>query len=375
MFERTIETSATPHVTVNECLGNLVVRGEAERSIILLLADSDDDVLWAGDGESLTLTLPADGTLTCPPATTLSIKSVLGNLRVKRLEGPVVIAEVQGNAALRAVGPVELERAFGNLSARDVAGQLLGHEVKGNARVRDVDDSLILGEVGGNLVAEGLVGGLMAETVRGNVRLGPPFSPDAAYRLNTYGNLTVLLRPDGSLRLAVRAGGRVRSRVPELVLDRVDGETRGTLGSGAAELEADVRGNVTLRPSEPDQWTDASERWDELGAHIEWQVNDALARMATYLEESLSRVDGERVRDRVDRATEQARRRAEQAAERARMRAERAERRWQRASGQRPAPKKGPATDEERLRVLRMVEEGKITPEQASELLIAIEGR
>jgi hypothetical protein len=86
-------------------------------------------------------------------------------------------------------------------------------------------------------------------------------------------------------------------------------------------------------------------------------------------------LDSEQVPYRVDRATEQARRHAEQAAEQARMRAERAERRWRRASGRRPAPKKQEATDEERLRVLRMVEGGKITPEQASELLVAIEGR
>lgn len=140
-------------------------------------------------------------------------------------------------------------------------------------------------------------------------------------------------------------------------------------------MEADVKGNITLQPSEPDERVDVSAGWDELGAHIEWQVNDALARMATHLEESLGRVDSERVRHRVDRATEQARRKAEQAAERARMRAEQAERRWQRASGQRPARRKQEATDEERLRVLRMVEDGKITPEQASELLVAIEGR
>jgi hypothetical protein len=141
-------------------------------------------------------------------------------------------------------------------------------------------------------------------------------------------------------------------------------------------LEADVKGSVALRPSEPNEWIDdVGAGWDELGAHIEWQVKDALARMATHLEESLGRVDGERVRYRVDRAAEQARRRAEQAAESARMRAERAERRWQRASGRRPTPKKPQATDEERLRVLRMVEEGRITPEEASELLVALEGR
>jgi hypothetical protein len=57
------------------------------------------------------------------------------------------------------------------------------------------------------------------------------------------------------------------------------------------------------------------------------------------------------------------------------MQAERAQRRWQRASGQRPQPARPAAVNEEILRVLRLVEEGKITPEQAAELIAALEGR
>jgi hypothetical protein len=215
----------------------------------------------------------------------------------------------------------------------------------------------------------------MAGKVRGNVRLGPPFSADAVYRLNAYGNLTVFVPPDASLTMVLRARGQVRSRIPELTLERSDGETRGTLGAGGASLEADVQGNVTLRESELDETVDVSAGWDELGAHIEWQLSDALARMTSRLQESLGRVDSEWIGQRVDRATLQARRKAEQAAERARMRAEQAERRWRRASGRRSVSRTHGATDEERLRVLRMVEEGKITPQQASELLGAIEGQ
>jgi hypothetical protein len=376
MFERTIDTSMTPHVTVDECLGNLTVRGGAQKEITVLVQDKgDDQVGWKREGETLNLAIPGSGTLLCPPGTALTIKRVLGNLRIESVQGPVVIGGVHGNAALRQVGPVGLQVAHGNLSARDVAGRLESQDVKGNAQVRGVDDLLTLCEVAGNLVTEGLEGGLVAEKVRGNVRLGPPFSADAAYRVHAYGNLTVLLPADASLRLALRAGGRVRSRIPGLALERVDGQPTGTLGAGESALEADVKGNVTLQPSEPDEGIDMGAGWDELGAHIERHLSDALARMTTRLEESLGRVDSERIRHRVDRATGQARRQAEQAAERARMRAEQAERRWRRASGQRPAPKKQEATDEERLRVLRMVEEGKITPEQASELLGAIEGR
>jgi hypothetical protein len=87
---------------------------------------------------------------------------------------------------------------------------------------------------------------------------------------------------------------------------------------------------------------------------------------------------GEAARREAERARREAEREAERArreAERARMQAERAERRWQRASGRRPEASRPAAAEEEILRVLRLVEEGKLTPEQAAELLAALEGK
>jgi hypothetical protein len=181
--------------------------------------------------------------------------------------------------------------------------------------------------------------------------------------------MTVRVPADASLRLAVRARGRLHSGVPGLNLEGEGGDVRGRLGSGEATLEADVTGNVSLEPVESEDPFEVGAGLEDLGTQIERQVNEALASMARRLEASLGGMDVESATRRVERATDEARRRAE----RARLRAERAERRWQRASGREPRPRKA-ATDEERLRVLRMVEDGKITPEQASELLAVLEG-
>jgi hypothetical protein len=176
-------------------------------------------------------------------------------------------------------------------------------------------------------------------------------------------------------------------------LEKADGEVRGVLGSGEASLEADVAGDISVRPWETDQeahvegmpWEVVAEV-EGLGRHIEAHIAEAMAEIETRLEESLGRIDSEQIHLQVERAREQAlrtagraaeraRQTAEREAERARLRAERAERRWQRASGQRPRSKRAPVTDEERMRVLRMVETGKLSPEQAADLLAALEGR
>ncbi len=392
MFEQTIETSATPHVTVSECTGNLVVRGSEERRIALYVQGDADDVSLKHEGDTLTLATRTDCLLACPPGTTVSLGTVRGNLRVERVDGPVTGDTVHGNVKLRGAGPTALKEVFGNLSARNVAGDLIAEVARGNAQVRQVDGILSLTRVGGNLVCEGLDGGLATEQVRGNARLGPPFSRGQSYRLTVSGNLTLRLPVDASLRLSVRAGGRLRSYIPGLILERTDGESQGVLGAGEASLEARASGNVTLRPLERTEGPaegpplEFVTDMEELSARIEAQIAEEMAQMETRLAESLSHVDSEDVRRRLERAAERTRRATERAAERARheadraaeqarMRAERAERRWKRASGRRPRPSREAVTDEERMRVLHMVEEGTITPEQAADLLAAMEGQ
>jgi len=388
MFEQTFETSSTPHVTVTECLGNLVVRGSEEQQIALHVRGGAEDVLLEREGETLTLSSRAACFLTLPPGTTLTINVVQGNLKVEGVEGTLAIGTIHGNANLRAVGPTDLEQVFGNLRAYQVSGDMRGRAVRGNVRVRQVEDGLSLGQVGGNLVTRELHGGLEGERISGNIRLGPPFSPGMTYRLNADGSLTVRLVPDASLRLALRAVGPIRSQIPDLTLEEIGEETRGTLGAGEASLEAQVRGRISLIPLEPEEGPpfDFLADLEGLGAQIEASIATAMAEMEAHLEESLSHINDQGLRQRVEqeaegalrkteRAAAQARRRAEREAERARLRAERAERRWRRATGQRVPPPQEPTTNEERMRVLRLVEEGKITPEQAADLLDALEGK
>lgn len=370
MSTRTIKSSETPRITARECLGSLTVRGSSDREIALIVAGGDEALNLEQEADTVSFSAPADCTVVCPSGTSLTVERGLGNLRVEDVRGTIDAQVIDGNVALRGVGSVSLGEVLGNLRAYEVAGNLEATEVKGNTHVREVNGALTLAEVRGNLMIEGAVGGLEAGrgtgTVRGNVQLGPPFSPRRAYRVNTRGNLVVRVPGDASLRIAVRTRGNVDSGVPGLSLERDGGDVRGSLGSGQATLEADVRGNVSLRPIEATDPSDAEAALEDLGAQIERQVDEALAKMTARLEAGLGRVD-------VERATEKARCMAERAAEQARLRAERAERRWQRASGREPRPRPA-VTDEERLRVLRMVEDGKITPEQASELLMALEG-
>ena len=159
-------------------------------------------------------------------------------------------------------------------------------------------------------------------------------------------------------------------------------------------MEAQAGGSITLRgegsadgpPTEFEFDMDFLDDLDGIGPMIEARVGEAMAKLEVRLEQGLGQINGDKLRLKIERAAEKSARAAERAAEevrraaereaqKAHMRAERSQRRWERASGQKPRPKPEPVSEEEQLRVLRMVEQGRLTPEQAADLLAAMKGR
>ncbi|MBN1179726.1 MAG: hypothetical protein JXD18_10960 [Anaerolineae bacterium] len=383
MVKRVLETSSTPRVVVTECLGDLVVKGSDEPRVMLRLQGSAEEVVLEQAGETITFASQVDAILACPLGTTLSIAAVRGDLRVKSLSGSLSIGTVNGDVSLQDVGPVAVEEIFCDMRVQQVAGDLVVASLRGDGRITDVAGMLSLQEVGGDLRVDGVRGGMSVQ-VGSDVRLGPPYTPGAAYRVEAGSDVRIDVPEDASLSMSLRAGGRIRSHLPALELVEGGEETTGVLGTGGAALKAVAAGHISLREVEPgavpgeDLEFGFVGDFEGLGAAIEMRIADAMAEMEAHLQESLGRVSSDAVRQRIEHAhheVERARHEAQRAAEQARLQQERAERRWQRVSGHRHPPAPPSVSDEERMRVLRMVEEGRVSPEQAADLLAALEGR
>lgn len=395
MWTQTVETTLSPNIVVEECLGDLSVQGTDQSLLTLSLRNGADALSLRREGEDVFLTLSADAHLVCPHAARLALATVRGDLRVRDISGPLTVGAVSGNGVLRRVGPLTLGETYGDLSLHGAAGEVRIREVFGDARLQEVDGPLSVRAVRGDLRAAGLRGGAAVESVGANLRLRPPYVSGAVYRFGVGSTARIVIPADANVRFALRAGGRVRSSVPGLSLAEAGGVVTGALGDGEAVLEVTAGSHIllVLEVAEEAEWGAWAAGIEDIGAVVEARVAEAMALLEARLEETLRSVDSEEIRRRVERAAERARQaaeryareageaarreaeRARREAERARMQAERAERRWQRASGRRPEPSRTAAAEAEILRVLRLVEEGKLTPEQAAELLAALEGR
>jgi hypothetical protein len=140
-----------------------------------------------------------------------------------------------------------------------------------------------------------------------------------------------------------------------------------TLGTGAAKIVLSAGGDVRLTDR-----ANAVESADEFGnfagLNFDWSGF------------------GDRISRQVEQATARAAKRAEEAARRVERHAERHARRWgakvnigpidfgPRGIPKPPTPPSEPVADEERMAILKMLQDKKITSEQAEQLLRALEG-
>jgi len=430
MTTQTYGAATYSKIQVRECLGDLTIKGQ-DVSEITVRAARDEDLDVVQEGETLVIDSRANCQVTCPHDLALEIKVVRGNLWIKEVSGQngrdLTIGEVNGNAVLRDVGATMIEEVFGGLRAQHIAGALTAHSVAGDARVDDVAGEAQLEQVGSDLRAAGLSAGLIAGGVGADVRLDPPFAAGATYRLRAGSDLRVRLPQEADeasaacVRFDLQAGGGVRSKAPTLELTESNGHVTGVWGAEEGEacalLKAQVGGRIVIGAvgvagdyEDFDVDIDLSflDGLDEIGPMIEARVAEAMAELDVQLQKGLSFLESDRFREHVEsaahkaehaaeriaekaramaeREAERARRTAEKEAQRSRIRAEQAERRWQRASGQPSTPTPPAAPSEpaapaatakedksaERMQVLRMVEEGKLSPDEAANLLQAL---
>jgi DUF4097 and DUF4098 domain-containing protein YvlB len=385
------EVSNTPHLTI-ECHGDLDISGGREGEVAIKAYGTDEDLEIQREGEHLTITSHARCKVGCPRGTTLTLQAVHGDARVRRVAGPIAAKAIHGDTVLKEVGPTTINDAMGDVRARSVSGELRLDQVAGDLGVRGVEGLLSCGSVGGDLSAVSLQGGLEA-SVGGDASLKTDFVPGSNYALTTGGSAAIKFPADTNATVQVTAAGDIQHKVEWAELTEDAGMLSGRVGEAKAAVTVTAGSDVSLQSrSDSAAFTTSFGLEDDtlelelesVAEEIERNIQSHMARLNAHLEAKLSSIDHEAIRRKAERAAEKARRRAEHAAERARLKAERAQRRWERMGARqpaRPAPGRPPArrsvepiTEDERMVILRMVQEGKISADEAARLLEAMEG-
>jgi hypothetical protein len=270
-----------------------------------------------------------------------------GDLRLEA-SGSLSGELVAGDVRLHDVGSVRLGRVRGDLWIERVRGALQLRRADGDVRISEVDGPVALQEILGDLRVATLPGGISATQVSGDVILNGPFTAEDGYELSADGDTGISLPAEADVRLVLRAGGRVRSDVT--LTPTADGSPTYTavLGRGSTRVNLTTGGDLRVAQAgaRPGARAGRAMQYDDLadlrnlGERIRQQVQASLAAAGIASRDGEVSVRRERPRPPVERARS--------AAARA-------------------------ASAEEQMAILKMVETGVISPEEADVLLRALE--
>jgi DUF4097 and DUF4098 domain-containing protein YvlB len=415
------------HLIVEDLSGDGIVRGFPTASEIeITYRGHDKSAQFVPEGSAVRFFGARVERIVVPEAMHISIGSASGDLRVQGLAGEVTLDGVEGDLRLEALsGSVLLRHVAGDIRADDVAElQILGacagdirfsggdiagetvagdlrvtragalrlrqvhgdlslermsgsvdlEHVSGDARLVGIEGKARIGMLMGDLRAVDVLGGLAAPQVNGDAVLEGEFGEGAIYTIASNGDLHVGLPGSADVELSVSAAGRIRSDLPLTPRDDGTPVFTATLGEGTGSVNLTARGNVRIT-----QAGAAGARWqpggrkgdpfgdlDNLGDRIRQQVYASLAAAGINAETGEVNV-GRGGRWRAPRPERPER--PAQPAPPAPPAPPVPPRSWDRGKGAVSSP--GPSS-EERLAILKMVQEGKITAEEADTLLRAL---
>lgn len=426
MEKQSIETSLSPKISLN-VNGKLTIKGWDEPRI-QIQASSDEKAILNQEDELITLNCNDQCTLNVPHQASLSLQTVNGNAVIKALQGELIGDVVHGNVDLRNVGSVILHKIDGNISARDVDGNMNIEKVQGNLTVRDIRGNLSVQEnIRGNLNLYDADGNADA-SANGNINLRLDPSPGKSYEFVAQGNIACRLPEDASAVINIERANKITIKLQsgmededeEQVVQHPKAPYVLTLGEGDAIINLSSSGSVILG-SEAPEWDFGEDIDFDIGDEIsglsetitdqiEQQLHSQMEMLEQQLEIQMEMLSAKLgmaglAEDKARRIEERSRQVAERATQRAQEKIRRAQERLEQklATAQRKAEQKAriaarrsrahhrhslninipshpmppiedPISDEERLAILRMLQEKKITPEEAEQLLSALEG-
>ena len=367
-------------IIVQNISGDLRLFGREQHTLIV--EGDDPQVEQLGEGQPYVVNCNGDCRITLPNDVDVSVQNVASDAKLTDLGGTVDVQSVGADLILRSVGTARVHSVGCDLRVKWASGDVTVESVGSDATIREVEGSVWVASVGSDLYIRNIGGVCKVDSVGSDLVLNIDFLPDGEYHLNAGSDILCRVQPDTSARFIVPADVELHIDVPAEVAEDGDQQII-TMGEGAATVYAVAGDSLQLVSEDEDYMVN-------LGVQIEEELESRLSTLEERLSQQLEGLD-ERITSKAqqwasqaEQIAERAQRQAERQAERARRALERRGRRARTMSftipgpphaPQRPARPVEPVSEQERLMILQMVQENKISIEEAERLLTALEGQ
>lgn len=185
MVERIIPiTDAIRRVQV-KTYGNINLEG-VESDSLLVIAKNSDAITIMQSEDVIYITAMDRCDLQVPASLEVSLEKILGSIHIKSLKSPIHCEKVLGNVMINGATNVGIEKIGGNCSIKDLSGQgviekvggnfvaenfshLVIEKIGGNCLLKNGQEKLEINKVGGQFSGEGLRGFVIIQKVGGNL--------------------------------------------------------------------------------------------------------------------------------------------------------------------------------------------------------------
>lgn len=357
-MSKSIHVGKSPRINIDSVSGDLSVIGWDGED--LLIKADDDEMRIEQNGGNISLSCKDDLSLRVPKGSLLLLKTVGGDAAIRGVMGDIELKEVGGDLSIREAGSIAIDTVHADFSLRGARKNLYLKNAHGDVSIRDVEGNVTLDSVADDLALRGARGNIKVNVGEDVVVYLEP-KPDGEYSITAGDDILLVLPPNANATLTVH-GDEIELDWPGIKDEDVT-ERVVTLGNGSAKIYLNAGGDVRVSNNAA-----AGESADEFGnfagLNFDWSGF------------------GERISRRVEQATARATKRVEEAARRAERHARHGKRgltfgRWNwdfDSKGNPPPPPSEPVSEDERMAILKMLAEKKITAEQAEQLLAALEG-
>lgn len=375
MQTQNFEVGPNPFVKIEAVRGDLRLSGRQGGQ--LEVKAYSDEVNIDQDGDSFTIHCPSDCLIFLPSESRIEGDSIGGDVRATNIRGEMSLGTVGGDLSLRSFGKTECETIGGNFLARKGTGDIHITRIGGDAVIDRISGSVSLNTVGGDLRL-GRVDGDVDVSAGGDTSITFTTLEAEKVSANAGGDLFCSLPKDASAKVTLSSGGE--AFLPEgMMSEGTGGEHVFTLGDGGTEVDIFAGGDLWFQVGESSDFVSFADLGESIASRVESDLEAGIAEMEARLEAldaGLGTFSSERIGEQVRRAVTRARRKAERGRRHASQAREHAFRKRHsihldlgKLSGEKQA-----VSEDERLSILRMLEKGTVTVEEAEKLLQALEG-
>ena len=360
-MSKRLTVGSEPQINIKSVEGDLRMVGWKTDEI--LVRSNEEAVTLQQNGDEVSISCQDDLTLNVPKKSRIRIQAVIGDASVRGVGGDLEAALLNGDVDIRNAGKVTIDEVAADFSLRVAQGDVHVKSVGGDASLRDVDGGLRLDSVSDDLAIRG-VGGSLKVDVDADVVVHLEPKPDQEYSV-VAGDDIMLVLPDDVSAILTMSADRIAVNYPGVEADASTSRVV-TLGDGKARISLSAGGRLLVSTS-----TGAADSADEFGNFAGMMFDwGSWGREVGEYWGNYGREMGERMSQKAQEAARRAERKVRRAAGRRNARMKWT---WDFDNMPKP-PKREPVSEEERMTILRMLAEKKITSEQADELLSALEG-